>query len=90
MSGRKHSKIKIGSFEPILFFFLSSDAAFRQARIGKLSASQCVTSPKERKAKYFSKFIQFIKIVCLRPGTKNNKKTIQKMMYGFSLFNSNS
>ena len=101
MSGRKHNKIKIDSFEPILLFFLSADAAFRQAqyatfrqaqyatfrqaqsiafrqaqsiafrqaRIGKLSASLCGTSPKERKAKYLSKFIQFVKTVCFRPDT---------------------
>jgi len=61
VSGRKHNNIKsdsyrIGSFEPISLFFLSADAAFRQAqyatfrqvRIGKLSASLCGTSPKEK------------------------------------------
>ena len=67
MSGRKHNKIKIDSFEPISLFFLSADAA--QARIGKLSASLCGTYPKERKAKYLSKFIQFVKTVCFRPDT---------------------
>ena len=83
MSGRKHNNIKsdsyrIGSFEPISLFFLSADAAFRQAqyatfrqaRIGKLSESLCGTSPKERKAKYLSKFIQFVKTVCFRPDSK--------------------
>jgi hypothetical protein len=69
VSGRKHNKIKIDSFESILLFFLSADAAFRQARIGKLSASLCGTYPKERKAKYLSKFIQFVKTVCFRPDT---------------------
>jgi hypothetical protein len=54
VSGRKHNNIKIDSFEPISLFFLSADAK---------------ASPKERKTKYFSKFIQFIKIVCFRPDT---------------------
>jgi len=54
VSGRKHNKIKIDSFEPISLFFLSADAK---------------ASPKERKAKYLSKFIQFVKTVCFRPDT---------------------
>ena len=43
MFGRKHSKIKIGSFEPILIFFLSSDAAFRQAQYATFRQAQYAT-----------------------------------------------
>ena len=63
VSGRKHNNIKIDSFEPISLFFLSADA---------------LASPKERKANYFSKFIQFIKIVCFQPNTNSNLFIIPK------------
>ena len=44
LSGRKHHKIKIDSFECIIFFFSSADAVFRQAMC---NAKQRIACPEK-------------------------------------------